>query len=649
MKDRASRVSPEFPVRLGRRLSLGLALIVITMLAAGGGALFLGLRIHDINKQVDQGFSHALATGEIYDALHQIISEVQHIQATGMFDRFDRLPSLRRVLSERARSFVDDHRKEEPTPLETIEEPFLQSLGQIEADLGILLDHVEKNFGSRVYLQPEQMVRLRDVLDRGLENSKQLHSFHQGRVLDLSQQGQRLIRLIIWLYLLFLVMGAFLVGAASVVFHRMIGAPLVRLAGTALRIAEGRLEERVPVRSRDEIGQLSNAFNVMVERLQEREGELRSAQTRLETKVRETQALYQIGNEISSLQRLDSILESVVGNALKLLGGEAAVICLLTPARDELVVRATSGSPEFFLKNSGDVQPVTAKGLCAEDHPVCCSVMRAEQVGSHLSVPLQRGDRAIGVICISSREARRFGAAEHELLAGLATQAAIAIDNARLHEEVREYAANEERRRIARDIHDGVAQSVSLLHLKIQQAQGLISPERSAPLADLLREAATISAEAYEEVRRSILGLRTMVSRSLGLVPALTEFLHEFSVQSGIRADLEVGEGAEIHLPPTAEVQVIRIVQEALTNVRKHAQAGRAWVRLQRQDGVVRVIIEDDGRGWEPKAVFAADPTHVGLEIMRERAENLRGTLEIATAPGRGTRVTATVPLERTA
>ena len=76
MKDRASPISPEFPVRLGRRLSLALAIIVITMLAAGGGALFLGLRIHEINKQVDQGFSHAFATGEIYDALHQIISEV---------------------------------------------------------------------------------------------------------------------------------------------------------------------------------------------------------------------------------------------------------------------------------------------------------------------------------------------------------------------------------------------------------------------------------------------------------------------------------------------------------------------------------------------------------------------------------------------
>jgi two-component system nitrate/nitrite sensor histidine kinase NarX len=138
-----------------------------------------------------------------------------------------------------------------------------------------------------------------------------------------------------------------------------------------------------------------------------------------------------------------------------------------------------------------------------------------------------------------------------------------------------------------------------------------------------------------------------MVSRSSGLVPALTEFLHDFSAQSGIRADLEVDEGAAIHLPPASEVQVIRIVQEALTNVRKHAQAGRAWVRLQRQDDVVRVIIEDDGRGWEPKAVLAADPTHVGLEIMRERAENLRGTLEIATTPGRGTCVTATVPLER--
>jgi signal transduction histidine kinase len=155
-----------------------------------------------------------------------------------------------------------------------------------------------------------------------------------------------------------------------------------------------------------------------------------------------------------------------------------------------------------------------------------------------------------------------------------------------------------------------------------------------------------ISAHAYEEVRQSIFGLRTMVSRGLGLIPTLTEYLHEFSAQNGIGVELEVADGRPIHLSPASEVQLIRIIQEALTNVRKHAGAAHAWVRLHRQDPWVQVIIEDDGRGFDPATLASPDRLHFGLQTMRERAEGLGGKLEIDTAPGRGTRIVATLPGE---
>ena len=150
----------------------------------------------------------------------------------------------------------------------------------------------------------------------------------------------------------------------------------------------------------------------------------------------------------------------------------------------------------------------------------------------------------------------------------------------------------------------------------------------------------------YEEARQSIFGLRTFVSRRLGLVATLTEYLHEFSAQNGIKVALEVTGGSLGPLPPASEVQAIRIIQEALANVRKHAAAAHAWVRLQKDGSWLRVAIEDDGVGWDREASTSRDRLHFGLETMRERAEGLGGRVEIDTAPGRGTRVVATLPRE---
>jgi len=157
---------------------------------------------------------------------------------------------------------------------------------------------------------------------------------------------------------------------------------------------------------------------------------------------------------------------------------------------------------------------------------------------------------------------------------------------------------------------------------------------------------AALTDKAYEEVRQSIFGLRTMVSHGLGLIPMLTEYLHEFSVQNRITVALEVADGQPIRLPPGSEVQLIRIIQEALTNVLKHAEATQACVRLSRRESWVQVIIEDDGQGFNPPILAGGDRRHVGLQSMRERAAGAGGRLEIDAVPGRGTRVTAWLPGE---
>jgi len=158
---------------------------------------------------------------------------------------------------------------------------------------------------------------------------------------------------------------------------------------------------------------------------------------------------------------------------------------------------------------------------------------------------------------------------------------------------------------------------------------------------------AGISATAYDEIRQSIYGLRTMVSGSLGFAPTLTELLHEFSVQNDILVKLETDGDETVRLSPASEPQVIRIVQEALNNVRKHAQVRRARVRVERKEGCVCVSVQDDGVGFDPARFATPNGLHFGLRGMRERAEGLGGQLEIISAPGQGTCVTALLPLEK--
>jgi signal transduction histidine kinase len=167
------------------------------------------------------------------------------------------------------------------------------------------------------------------------------------------------------------------------------------------------------------------------------------------------------------------------------------------------------------------------------------------------------------------------------------------------------------------------------------------------PIGNALEEMASISSTAYDEIRQSIYGLRTMVSASLGFVPTLTELLHEFSMQNQMLVKLEADGAETLRLSPASEPQVVRIVQEALNNVRKHAQVDRVRVHVERKEGWLCVSVRDDGRGFDPAKCATPNGLHFGLQGMRERAEGLGGKLEVVTAPGQGTCVMVQLPLER--
>ena len=194
-------------------------------------------------------------------------------------------------------------------------------------------------------------------------------------------------------------------------------------------------------------------------------------------------------------------------------------------------------------------------------------------------------------------------------------------------------------------MHDSFAQTLSLLHLQLRRVQERYAPI-DAPLAAVLGDLTAITEHAHDELRQSLFGLRAMVSPGLGWVPTLTEYLREFSARTAVPVRLETVDGLPDRLPPATEVQLVRIIQESLANVAKHARAAHARVLLEADDHCVRVTIEDDGQGFRPEALAATTRTHFGLETMRERAESAGGKLDIDSAPGRGTRIVATLPRE---
>jgi two-component system nitrate/nitrite sensor histidine kinase NarX len=144
-------------------------------------------------------------------------------------------------------------------------------------------------------------------------------------------------------------------------------------------------------------------------------------------------------------------------------------------------------------------------------------------------------------------------------------------------------------------------------------------------------------------VREAIFSLRTTLSPGLGLLPSLREYLAEYRAHYGVHVEL-AGDGDSIEFSPEVNVQLLRIIQEALTNVRKHAGASRAWVRFGREGSLRRITVEDNGRGFDPARLGREGQQYFGLQIMRERAESIGGSLALDSRPGQGTRVVVRVP-----
>lgn len=260
-----------------------------------------------------------------------------------------------------------------------------------------------------------------------------------------------------------------------------------------------------------------------------------------------------------------------------------------------------------------------------------------------VTVPLRgAGGTELGRLRVVRATARPLDTQEVTLLRTFADLSVVALTHARMLEGERHGAILAERDRLAREMHDGLAQALGVTHLRLHSLRAHPTVAEASEVHGELADLAGICHEAYRDVREAILGLRETSRSDRTLVDGLRGYVDAFGRRSGIDASVET-EHDDVVLPPQTEVQVLRVIQESLTNVRKHAGASRVAVRVTARAGDVEFVVEDDGRGFDPR-VLGCDRERFGLTSMRERAELVRGRLDVASRVGGGTRVSLTVP-----
>ena len=385
---------------------------------------------------------------------------------------------------------------------------------------------------------------------------------------------------------------------------------------------------------------------------------LSRTQERVERQSRELLALHRAGLDLSGDLSLDTLLKKVVEQATYLLEARYGAVALFDDQQRIQQFVTTGLSPE---QESLIGPPPEGKGLLGvalrEGRRLRLTDMETDPraAGMPPNHPPMRSLLAVPIVCkgpfrgnlylTEKVTAPRFSEEDEDTLERFATAAATAIDNAHLHEQLRSLAIAEERVRIAREMHDGMAQVLAYVNAKAQAVQAHLARGRHEDAARQLDQLADAAREVYTEAREGINALRTELGPGLSFSGALEGYVERWESQSGIPVRLNL-EG-DLQLPANVELQLLRIIQESLANARKHSRAKEVEVVVRQLDGRVLAEVHDDGAGFDPHGRERSEFPRFGLAIMRERAESIDGELEVVSHPGSGTRVRIEIPLNQ--
>jgi len=376
------------------------------------------------------------------------------------------------------------------------------------------------------------------------------------------------------------------------------------------------------------------------------------------------EALRQTGLELTSQLDLDSLLHSIAARAVALLEGAGGGLYLYRADQDVLEWRVAIGPKPIPIGTTFERGEGVSGKILEQDQPLIVNdyphwpdrieLPAEKSFTAIIGTPIRWGDEILGVINVLAHAPRTFGPEDIELLEMVATQAAIAIHNAQLFEAVQSgrrrlqtlshqlvEAQEQERYRLARELHDEIGQSLTAVKINLQTIQRAPSPE-------WIEQGIAIVEHAIQQVRSLSLDLRPSLLDDLGLAAALHWQLDRQALVGGFETNLII-EPKELTLSPALETTCYRLVQEALTNIHRHAQASQGWLTLQQQPAELRLTIKDNGRGFnfEQARQRAMQGHSLGVLGMEERVLLFEGTIKFETAPGAGTTIQIRFPLDK--
>ncbi len=483
--------------------------------------------------------------------------------------------------------------------------------------------------------------------------------------------------------------GAIVVAALTVwLTSRSVVWPIRALTLAARRIAAGDLDSSVDRRAPAEIGELARAFDEMRIRLKASMDGLEQANSTLERRVeqrtRQLAALLDVSKALASTLDLRELLDVVAARAKDVLDlADAGIIALCAPTSGRQEVRASWGYEAAIRmmsfgpgEGATGIAMATGKPVLA-DTPEAIAEVRSRldmenrawlaqashglgSPGGLMSLPLVVKGKAIGAMTVEHyADSGTFTQADLRLAQALADQTAVAVEKARLYEEVLEKevlrgellekvisAQEDERKRIARELHDDTCQSLAALAIRLEEVeQGL--PERAVEARSELSLLKMQVSATLREVRTIAYNLRPSILDDLGLVMAIDWYGKEHVTRRGLEVHVDA-DGMTSALPPALETVLFRIAQESLNNVAKHSGASRATVRLMAEDGKVTLEVEDNGLGFDVERVLRPRGHHrtLGLQGMIERARLSGGILKAASSIGRGTLIRVELPVQ---
>jgi len=474
-------------------------------------------------------------------------------------------------------------------------------------------------------------------------------------VLSIEQQMSRLTAI---LNLFQFVMMALAIGGAVVMMYTgylYVISPLAQLRQGLRKIESGDFSTRIEVDTQDEFGQVATGFNGMARHLQSMyeglEAKVQAKTHHIEAQRARIETLYEVSAFLASAATIEELSKGFSQRVRAVMKADAVAVRWSDEANQRYLMLASDCFPQEMMEEErslltgacacGNLKPDARTRVIPIHNHEAAPIRHCARAGyeSLVSVPVRLQQRLIGEIDLFFRSTVTLRADEVELLDALASHLASALEGLRAAALEREAAAGEERALLARELHDSIAQSLAFLKIQVQLLRSAAQKEQPAQVQTALDELDVGLRESINDVRELLVHFRTRTNTD-DIERALQETLQKFRHQTGLPAQMQV-RGDGLPLPSDVQVQVLHVVQEALSNVRKHAGASHVSLDVEKGEQW-RFVVRDNGIGFDGDLIL--DETHVGMKIMRERAERIGAQVAVASQLGQGSSITLTLP-----